>query len=393
MRAIGIVTGARSDWGIYLPILRMIQQDTGLRLHLIVTGMHLSPEFGRTVRVVEEDGFEVAEQIEMLLSSDTPGGLVTSMGVGLIGFAQAYSRKLPDILLVLGDRVEMLAAATAALPFKLPVAHIHGGESTEGLIDEAIRHAITKMSHLHFVSTDVYARRVIQMGEEPWRVVVSGAPSLDNLRTLRLLNAGELASAYGVPVNRPFLLVTYHPVTLEYDQTESQVREVLAALDKVDLDLVFTYPNADTSGRLILEMIQSFAAERPGTHVLVNVGTAAYFGLMSAAAAMVGNSSSGLIEAPSFRLPVVDIGNRQRGRIRATNVIGCRPERGEIVEAIRQATSAEFRASLADLVNPYGDGRAAERIVRTLKETALDERLLLKRFYEVRSGDSCASSS
>lgn len=393
MRTIGIVTGARSDWGIYLPILRMIQQDTGLRLHLIVSGMHLSPEFGRTVRVVEEDGFEVAEQIEMLLSSDTPGGLVTSMGVGLIGFAQAYSRKLPDILLVLGDRVEMLAAATAALPFKLPVAHIHGGESTEGLIDEAIRHAITKMSHLHFVSTDVYARRVIQMGEEPWRVVVSGAPSLDNLRTLRLLNAGELASAYGVPVNRPFLLVTYHPVTLEYDQTESQVREVLAALEKVDLDLVFTYPNADTSGRLILEMIQGFAAERPGTHVLVNVGTAAYFGLMSAAAAMVGNSSSGLIEAPSFRLPVVDIGNRQRGRVRATNVIGCRPERGEIVEAIRQATSAEFRASLTDLVNPYGDGRAAERIVRTLKETALDERLLLKRFYEVRSGNSCASSS
>ncbi len=240
MRTIGVVTVSRSDYGSYLPVLREIREDPGLKLHLIVSGMHLSPEFGLTARAIEADGFEINDCVEMLLSSDTPEGISKSMGLGLIGFAQSYACFRPDILLVLGDRFEMHAAALAALPFKIPVAHIHGGEITEGAIDDALRHSITKLSHLHFVSTEEYARRVIQMGEEPWRVIVSGAPSLDNLFNLALLERQELQARFGLFLERDPLLVTYHPVTLEYEQTEWQVNELLAALQAFDLPVVFT---------------------------------------------------------------------------------------------------------------------------------------------------------
>lgn len=383
MRTVGVVTVARSDYGIYLPVLQRIQEDPDLRLHLIVAGMHLSPEFGLTVRAIEEDGFEVGERIEMLLSSDTPEGVAKSMGLGTIGFAQAYARYRPDILLVLGDRFEMVAAVVAALPFKIPVAHIHGGESTEGSIDEAIRHSITKMSHLHFVATETYARRVIQMGEEPWRVIVSGAPSLDNLRRIRLLSREELQEKYGLDLKAPFLLVTYHPVTLEYEQTEMQVRELLAAMEEIDSPVIFTYPNADTYSRVIIGMIQEFAARRPSAQLVINLGTQGYLSMMQYAAAMVGNSSSGIIEAASFKLPVVNIGNRQLGRVRGKNVIDVGYTRTEILAGIEKALSNEFRTTLSDMVNPYGDGHAAERIVDRLKHVKLNDELLRKRFYEM----------
>lgn len=382
MRTIGVVTVARSDYGIYLPVLRRIQADPDLRLHLIVAGTHLSPDFGLTVREIERDGFPIGDRVEMLLASDTPEGIAKSTGLGVIGFAQSYARYRPDILLVLGDRFEMHAAVVAALPFKIPVAHIHGGELTLGAIDDALRHSITKMSHLHFVATEDYARRVVQMGEEPWRVVVSGSPSLDTLLSTHLLSRKELERRYKLDLAQPFLLVTYHPVTLEFEQLEMQVSELLAALEEVDMGVVFTYPNADTRSRTVIQMIREFAATHPRAQVVVNLGTPGYTSVMQFAAAMVGNSSSGIIEAASFKLPVVNVGTRQQGRTRAKNVIDVGYGRAEIVAGIRKALSPEFHASLADLVNPYGDGHAAERIVQRLKEVELDDRLLIKRFYE-----------
>ena len=381
MRTIGAVTVGRSDYGIFLPVLRKIQEDPELKLHLLVTGMHLSPEFGLTVTKIEEDGFEIGERIEMLLSSDSPQGIAKSMGLGTIGFAQAYDRCRPDILLVLGDRFETHTAVAASLPFGIPVAHMHGGESSEGAIDEAIRHSITKMSHLHFVATEYYGRRVVQMGEEPWRVVVSGAPSLDNLGAYPLLSPEELEREWGLDLTHPTLLVTYHPVTLEYEDTQRQAAELLAALGETSLPMVFTYPNADTHGRVIINMINEFASRVTGASVVDNLGTKAYFSVMGHAVAMVGNSSSGIIEAASFKLPVVNIGNRQRGRVHGENVIDVGYGREEILQGIAKATSAEFHAGLANLSNDYGDGHAAQRIVDKLRQTAIDERLLLKCFY------------
>ena len=384
MRTIGVVTVARSDYGIYLPVLHAIQADPALRLHLIAAAMHLSPEFGLTATMIEADGFEIAERIEMLLSSDTPEGIAKSMGLGAIGFAQAYARFRPDILVVLGDRFEMHAAALAALPFKIPVAHIHGGEVTSGAIDDALRHAITKLSHFHFVTTQTYARRVRQLGEDPWRIVVTGAPGLDNLRQIELLNAAELEDHFGLTVKQPPLLVTCHPVTLQYEQTAWQTGELLAALEAAQAPVVFTLPNADTSGRIIIQQIQEYVQRHASAQMVDNLGTRGYFSLMSLASSMVGNSSSGIIEASSFKLPVVNIGARQEGRVRAANVIDVGYERAEILEGIRQATQPAFRDGLQDLTNPYGDGTASEKIVHHLKTVALDDRLVIKRFLDVQ---------
>lgn len=390
MRTIAVVTVARSDYGIYLPILRRITQSPNLRLRLIVAGMHLSPEFGMTAQVIENDGFEISDQVEMLLSSDTPEGIAKSMGLGTIGFAQTYARSHPDILLVMGDRFEMHAAVVASLPFKIPVAHLHGGESTEGLIDEPIRHSITKMSHLHFASTQQYGRRIVQMGEEPWRVVVSGAPALDNLNGFSPLNDRRLLQEHGLDSGEGALLVTYHPVTLDHEQTQTRMKELLAALDGTGRNLIFTYPNADTNGRVIIDMIREFVGKKPGRHVATNLGTQAYFTLMSQVTAMVGNSSSGIIEAASFKLPVVNIGIRQRGRIHSENVIDVGDSCAEISKGIQTVVATGFKTGLADLKNPYGDGNASELIVNKLSEVLLDNEFLLKRFHDVDVGSLCA---
>lgn len=382
MRTIGVVTAGRSDYGIYQPILRQIQADPDLRLRLIVAGMHLSPEFGLTVEAIKTDGYEIAAQVEMLLSSDTPAGIAKSMGLGLIGFAQAYAHTRPDILVVLGDRFEMHAAALAALPFKLPVAHIHGGEVTQGAIDDALRHSMTKLSHLHFVSTPHYARRVQQLGEESWRIVVCGAPGLDNLRTVKLLSTEEMRAKFSLRLDSSFLLVTFHPVTLEYEQTEWQVGELLTALEACGLPVIFTMANADTQGRVINRMIKRCIEQHTSAQMVDNLGTQGYFSLMAVAAAMVGNSSSGIIEAASFNLPVVNIGTRQQGRVRAANVIDTGYSHTEITAAIQKATQPVFRQSLQALTNPYGSGRAAELIVQRLKEVSLDDCLVTKRFCD-----------
>lgn len=379
MRNITVVTVGRSDYGIYLPILRRIQSHPDLELRIIASGMHLSPAFGRTVCRIESDGFEIDERVEMLLSSDTPAGVAISMGLGLVGFAQAYAHRRPDILLVLGDRFEMHTAAVAALPFNIPVAHIHGGELTQGAIDDAFRHSMTKLSHLHFVAADEYAGRVIQMGEEPWRVVVSGAPALDNLRSAALLDRAELTSRFRLPAE-PYLLVTFHSVTLESENTEFHVTELLEALRLAAFPVVFTGPNADTRHSVIVDAIRRFVGEYANAGFIDNFGTMEYLSAMRFAAAVVGNSSSGLIEAPSLGVPVVNIGTRQQGRIRAKNVIDSGYDRAQIVTAIRRATEPGFRAAAEKTINPYGNGHAAEVIVDRLARVELGSSLIVKKF-------------
>jgi UDP-hydrolysing UDP-N-acetyl-D-glucosamine 2-epimerase len=383
MRKIGIVSVGRSDYGIYLPILRHIQSDADLKLILYVSGMHLSPDFGLTARMIEADGFEIGERVEMLLSSDSPEGIAKSIGLGIIGFSQAFHRTRPDILVVLGDRFDMYTAALTALPFKIPVAHIHGGEVTSGALDDALRHSMTKLSHLHFVSTEIYRQRVEQLGEEPWRIVVSGAPGLDHLHSLEFLSKPEIELRYGVRLDQPPLLVTFHPVTLEFEQVEWQIGELLAALDEIALPVIFTLPNADTGNSVIRRKIAEFTATREKAWDIDNLGTQGYFSMMKVARMMVGNSSSGIIEAPSFRLPVVNIGTRQNGRVKAGNVVDTGYTRNEIMQAIHTALEPGYLRSLENLENPYGDGHASEKIVEHLKNVSLDEHLLVKKFWDV----------
>ncbi len=363
--------------------METIRRHPALDLRLVVSGMHLSAQHGSTVRAIEEDGFDIAERIEILLSSDTPQGISKSVGLGVIGFAQLFDRWRPDIMVVVGDRFEMHAAALAALPFKIPIAHISGGELTEGAIDDALRHSLTKLSHLHFPATEEYARRIIQLGEEPWRVIVAGEPSLDQLHTMQLLPREELERRFELQLNQRFVMVTFHPVTLEYEQAEEQVTELLAGIQTSGMPAVFTMPNADTGNHVIREKIKQFVAEHGDSRLVDNFGIHAYFSMMSLAAAMVGNSSSGLLEAASFELPAVNIGARQDGRVRARNVIDVGYNREDIARGMRKAVSPEFRASLRGLVNPYGGGNASRIITDRLRTVELGDRLIRKKFYDL----------
>lgn len=383
-KTIGVVTVGRSDYSYYLPILKKLQTAPGLKLHLIAAGMHLSPQYGSTWHEIEKDGFQIAEKVEMLVSSDTPGGIAKSIGLGIIGFSQAYDHLHPNVLLLLGDRFEMLAAAAAALPFSIPLAHIAGGELTEGAVDEVIRHAITKMSHLHFVSTQRYRQRVIQMGEEPWRVIVSGAPSLDNLKEIKLLKRNELEAQIGFCLEPPPLLITFHPETLDAENTRHHIDELLAALDAMRLPIVFTLPNADTHNHIIAERIKQYVSAHENACLVNSLGTLRYLSLMQYALAMVGNSSSGIIEAASFKLGVVNIGERQKGRCHERNVIDVPHNHDEITKAIRMAISPEFRNALQNLENPYGTGNAADVIVETLTNLPAKEKLLKKSFHDLK---------
>ena len=391
MRKIGVVTVGRSDYGIYLPLLRAIQADPQLELRLIVGGMHLDPRYGQTEQMIAADGLPVAARVESLPRDDSAAAVAEAIGLGVAGFARALPQAAPDLLVVLGDRYEMFAAALAALPLNLPVAHIHGGELTFGAMDDALRHAMTKLSHLHFVSTEAYARRVIQMGEQPWRVTVSGAPGLDHLDSLDLLDRPALEARLGLGLDKPTVLVTFHPVTLEPGQAASQSAELLAALAESGLQAVFTLPNADMGNAQIREQVTAFVQARPGAVVLVdNLGTRAYFSLMACAAAMLGNSSSGIIEAASFGLPVVNVGSRQAGRVRAANVIDVECLSGQILPALRRAVSADFRASLAGLQNPYRRGNASALILQRLKSVSLDARLLTNVFADLPAAQGVA---
>jgi len=385
MRAIGVVTVARSDYGHLLPLLQELQRTPDVELLVYLAGSHLESPFGvRTGDLVKADKWPIAAEIPMGIRDDAPATIAAATGRGTVGFAEAFARRRPDLLVVLGDRFEMLSAAVAALPFALPVAHIHGGEVTEGAIDEQIRHAITKLAHLHFVAAEPYAARVRQLGEDPARVFCFGAPGLDRLRQRGALSRDEIERRLGRPLGRPTLLVTLHPETLALDDVPGQAEELTAALEKVEGDIVVTAPGADAGYRAISAAFERLAARRPLTRLTASLGDDVYTSLLREADVMVGNSSSGLIEAPTFGLPVVNLGDRQRGRLRAAGVIDVGHDRRAIAAAIQRALDPAFRRAIAGQPNPYGNGDAAPRIAQVLRTIPLGPALTRKRFVDLR---------
>lgn len=384
-RKVCVVTGSRAEYGLLYFVMKGIAEDDALELQVVATGMHLSPEFGLTYRVIEEDGFKIDAKVEMLLSSDSPVGIAKSIGLGVIGFAEVLDRLRPDLLLVLGDRFEILAAVQAALVMRMPVAHIAGGDTTEGAFDEAIRHSITKMSHLHFVTNEQAAARVRQLGEDPGHIFNVGSPGLDQIKRLTLLERDELARSLEFRFRPRNILVTFHPVTLETQSAESQFRELLTALESLgeEVGIIITKPNADTDGRVLIRMIDEFAASHPNAKGYTSLGQLRYLSVIAQVDAVVGNSSSGLYEVPSFRKPTVNIGDRQKGRLQAASVIDCAPKAADIASAI----SAAFQLDCSRAVNPYGDGESSPRIVEKLRECRDLGSLLKKHFHAV--GSTC----
>jgi UDP-N-acetylglucosamine 2-epimerase (non-hydrolysing)/GDP/UDP-N,N'-diacetylbacillosamine 2-epimerase (hydrolysing) len=381
-RCIAVVTGSRADYGLLRSLLFAIHNDETLTLQLIVTGMHLAPEFGLTYRQIEADGLPIAARVEMLVSSDTATGVAKSMGLGLIGFADTYQALAPDLLVVLGDRFEILAAAQAALVQRIPMAHIHGGETSEGAFDESIRHALTKMAQWHFVAAEPYRQRVIQMGEAPERVFNFGAPGLDQLDAIALLDRGELSRSLGIAAGAQLLLVTYHPATLGERCPVRAMDELCAALARFeDAVVVFTYPNADTGGRALIDCVDRFVALAPARrHAFASLGQHRYLSLMRAADVVVGNSSSGLIEAPALHRATVNLGDRQKGRLRAASVIDTEESRDAIERAVRLALSADFQRRLPEVDSPYGKGQVGVRIRDTLSRVPL---AIQKPFFDI----------
>lgn len=377
-----VVTGSRADYGLLYWLMHDIRADVDCRLQLAVTGMHLSPEFGQTWRVIEEDGFDIDARVETLISSDTPVGVAKSVGLGVIGFADAYQRLRPDVVLLLGDRYEIFAAAQAAYLARIPIAHIAGGDVTEGAFDEAIRHGITKMAQMHFVTNPEAARRVRQLGEAPERVFEVGSPGIDAIRRIRLLNRIELENTLDVQFKRCNFLVTFHPVTLASQPAEVQLEALLQAVETFldgDTHIVFTRPNADTGGRAIIRRLDEFAATHVDTSVFTSLGQQRYLSLVALVDVVVGNSSSGLYEVPSLKRPTVNVGDRQKGRLAAASVLHCPAETAAIVESIRQALTLDC----TQVANPYGDGDASRRILVELKRMPPADQLLMKHFHDL----------
>lgn len=381
MRKICVVTGTRAEYGLLYWLMKEIQADFDLELQIIVTGMHLSPEFGLTYKVIEQDGFTIDEKVEMLLSSDTSVGIAKSIGLGVIGFADALDRLKPDILVVLGDRYEILAAAQAAMVAKIPIAHIAGGDTTEGAYDEAIRHSITKMSHLHFVTNEIAAKRVRQLGEDPQYIHNVGSPGIDQIKRIVLLNRNTLEEELDFKFREKNILITFHPTTLDAELPGEQFQKLLDALDMLgnEVGLIFTKPNSDTDGRGLIEMIDKYVATRSNAKAYISLGQLRYLSTIACVDAVVGNSSSGLYEVPSFKKPTVNIGDRQKGRLKAASVIDCQPEAADIYEAIQQALTMDC----VNTLNPYGEGDASAAILRVIKETADLRKMLKKSFFEV----------
>jgi len=382
-RKICVVTGTRAEFGLLRWLIQEVQASEGLELQIVATGMHLSPEFGLTYREIEQAGFHIDARVEMLLGADTASAVTKSMGLGLIGFADVFARLSPDVVVLLGDRFEIFAAAAAAMIAGIPIAHLHGGETTEGAFDEAIRHAVTKMSHLHFVAAEDYRRRVIQLGEQPERVFLVGGLGIDAIKHITLMTREELEASIDFKLGPRNLLITFHPVTLEGQSSAHQMRELLDALDGLrDTHLIFTMPNADTGGRELTSMVESFVSTHPNARAYSSLGQLRYLSCMKWVDGVVGNSSSGLAEAPSMGVGTVDIGDRQRGRLRASSVIHCEPDRQQIADAIDILYSAAFRQGLATVVNPYGNGGASQRIVEVLANHPLDP-LVKKKFNDI----------
>ncbi len=384
-RKICVVTGSRAEYGLIYWLMKEIQKDPNLELQIVATGMHLSPEFGLTYRKIEEDGFQINEKVEMLLSSDTPVGIAKSVGLGIIGFADAVSRLNPDILVVLGDRYEIFTAAQAAMVERIPIAHIHGGETTVGAIDEAMRHAITKMSHFHFTAAETYRKRVIQMGEIPERVMNYGAPGLDNISKIKLLDKIPFEKTIDFQLDDLSFLITYHPVTLSAENLEKTFNELLKAVNHFsEAKIIFTKANADAAGRIINQKIDEYAESNPlRVKVFTSMGQLLYLSAIKNVDIVIGNSSSGLIEAPAMKKPTVNIGERQKGRLRADSVIDCEEKEQTIVSAIKEGLSPGFKKILENVVSPYGQGDASFNIKEYLKQVSL-QNVLMKRFYDIK---------
>lgn len=379
MRKVAVFTGTRAEYGLLYWLLKDLQEDPEIELQLLVSAMHLSPEFGMTYQQIETDGFTITEKVEMLLSSDSAVGTAKSIGLGVLGFADALERMKPDVLVVLGDRFEALAVTQAAMILRIPIAHIHGGEITEGAYDDAIRHAITKLSLLHFTSTEAHRNRVIQLGEHPSRVFNVGAVGLDHLQRSKMFSLAELSASLNFKLEQPYFLVTYHPVTLASEPAKASFENLLKALDAFPQhQIILTYPNADDGGREIIPLLEAYAKQQPSRVLAIpSLGQKRYLSAVKHAAAVVGNSSSGIIEVPSFKVPTVNIGERQRGRLAAESVFSCPSNTAAIIETLQLG----LKSDLTQVVNPYGKGKASEAILKQLKAADLS---VVKTFYDLQ---------
>lgn len=387
MKRIGIMTGTRAEYGLLKSLMQEINKDNDLELYLIVSGMHLSPEFGMTYQEIEEDGFEINAKLEMLLSSDSPAGISKSIGLGVIGFADEFQRADLDMLILLGDRYEALSAAICAMVMRIPIAHLHGGEVTEGAIDEGIRHSITKMSYLHFTSTEQYRNRVIQLGENPERVFYVGALGVENIKKINLMTKEELERSIHFEIDENTVVVTYHPVTLENNTVEEQFLNLLKVLDRnPKIRMIFTKANADTNGRIVNELIDKYAAQNSERAcAFMSLGQKRYLSALKYCRIVIGNSSSGIIEAPSFGKPIINIGDRQKGRICADSVINCGYTQQEIQQAMETALTEEFENKARNCRNPYEKENTAANIISVIKDYLLNDKIKLKKgFYDIK---------
>ena len=384
MRNICVITGTRAEYGLLYWTMKALQEDKRVNLSLYVTGMHLSPEFGLTYKKILEDGFVISENVETVLSSDSPVGISKSIGLGVISFSEVFERTKPDMILVLGDRYEIFAACTAAMIARIPIAHCHGGEATEGLIDEAIRHSITKMSQIHFTSTEEYRKRVIQLGEQPANVYNVGALGIENINKLKLFSRAEFEESIGFKLNKINFLVTFHPVTLDNASTEAQFKELLAALDQFEeTTIIFTKPNSDTDSRVIIQLIDDYVKNNNRKAIaFTSLGQLRYLSAIQYMDVVIGNSSSGLIEVPSFGKSTINIGDRQQGRVKGISVIDCEPREEDILDSIRKALSPAFTEQLKSSENPYGKNNSSVEICRVLTSTPLKD-IVKKQFYNL----------
>jgi GDP/UDP-N,N'-diacetylbacillosamine 2-epimerase (hydrolysing) len=380
MKKILVVTGTRSEYGLLYWTMKEIEKDSEFILQLVVTGNHLITEYGHTIDEIKRDGFNIDEEIDMIINSEKKSSIAKSMGVELIQMAQCFERLKPDILLILGDRYETFMAAVCAMMMNIPIAHMNGGESTEGAIDEQIRHAITKMAHIHFPGAEYYKNRIIKMGEEPWRVHNVGQAGIENAKRLKLLGKKELEKELRLVLEGRIFLITYHPVTLDLGNIEKHINTLLDSLKEFDGLFIFTYPNADFGSKIIIDKINDFVSQNKNAYLYYSLGQIKYLSLLRVADVMVGNSSSGIIESPMFSVPVVNIGDRQRGRLRSNNIIDVEDNKAEIVGAIDRALNDKtYRNNLKLIENVYGEGNTSKQIVQILKAVKVDKRLLGKK--------------
>ena len=385
MKKIVVLTATRAEYGLLAPVIKKMDMDSQIDVRVVVTGAHLSPEFGMTINEIKEDGVRVDKEIDILLSSDTPAAISKTMGLAMIGFADYFAESKPDALMVLGDRYETLAVCAAAMNAQIPIVHLYGGEATEGLIDEAVRNAITKLSYLHFTSTEEYRHRVIQMGENPQRVYTAGAIGVENALHTNFMSKQELEKSLECSLGEKIAVLTFHPVTLEHNTAEIQIGELIKAIKHYpEITFICTKANADMSGRIINDSFQKCAETQKNIILFDSLGLKRYLSLLSYAEFVIGNSSRGIIEVPSFKIPTINIGDRQKGRTQARSVINCIPKADNIIEAISTALSEEFKNSICNIVNPYGDGNASEVIVNVTKEFLLNNKLKIqKSFYDI----------